>query len=120
MIPHFTLRDAFESPHLLKPVMGGESREPMRSILLASQGEPLTPTEIEHYKRLTGGREYQPGTRANEAHIISGRRSGKSSGVSSLAVYLSALVDWSDRLSPGETGVVLSLRRESATSHRCS
>jgi phage terminase large subunit-like protein len=86
--------------------MGGESREPMRAILLASQGEPLTKSERAHWTRLTG-RDQETDDRAEELHVIAGRRSGKSSGIAALAVYLGALCDYSDRLSPGERGVVL-------------
>jgi hypothetical protein len=106
MKPLVTLRAAFEDPHLLQHVMGGESREPMRAILLASQGEELTDSELSHFKRLTD-RETPPSARVKEAHIYAGRRAGKSSGCASIAVYASALCDYSDRLSPGERGVVL-------------
>jgi hypothetical protein len=104
--PLVTLRSAFDNPNLLAPVMGGESREPMRALLLASQGETLTDSEREHFRRLTQ-RDHEPGERVEEAHILAGRRSGKSSGCAAMAVYTSALCDFSDRLSPGEKGVVL-------------
>lgn len=106
MKPLISLRAALEDPHLLQPVMGGESREPMRALLLASQGEELTPSELSHFKRLTG-RETPPSERVEEALIIAGRRAGKSSGVAALAVYAAALCDYSDRLQAGERGVVL-------------
>jgi hypothetical protein len=106
MKPLITLRAALEDPHLLQPVMGGESREPMRALLLASQGEELTDSELEHFKRLTG-RDTAPTERVEEALIIAGRRAGKSSGVAALAVYAAALCDYSDRLQAGERGVVL-------------
>lgn len=106
MRPLVSLRRAFDDPKLLAPVMGGESREPMRALLLASQGEELTESELAHFQRLTG-RETPPAERVEEGHIIAGRRSGKSSGVSSLAVYAAALCDYQDKLSPGERGVVL-------------
>ena len=110
MKPLVTLRKAFSNPNLLGSdrIMGGASREPMRSILLASQGERLTNSEREHWRRLTG-REREPLLRAQELDIIAGRRSGKTSGVGALAVYLAALCDYSDCLSPGETGVVMVL-----------
>lgn len=101
-----SLRQAFEDPSLLGGVMGGPSREAMRSILLASQGEPLTASEMTHWRKLTG-REVAPGMRAEECHVFAGRRGGKSSGLASLIVYASALCDYSDCLSPGETGIAL-------------
>ena len=106
MRPLVTLRKAFADPNLLAPVMAGDSREAMRAILLASQGEALTPREREHWRRLTG-RDAEPLARSEECHIIAGRRSGKTSGCAALATYASALCDYSDRLSPGERGLVL-------------
>ena len=106
MTPLVSLRRAFEDKHLLAPVMSGESREPMRAVLLASQGEELTESELTHFRKLTE-RESPPTERVAEGHIFAGRRSGKSSGCASLAVYASALCDYSDHLSPGERGVVL-------------
>lgn len=101
-----SLRQSLEDPNLLGGVMGGPSREAMRAVLMASQGEPLTTSEMAHWRTLTG-RECAPGMRAEETHIFAGRRSGKSSGLASLIVYASALCDYSDCLSPGETGIAL-------------
>ena len=106
MIPLVTLRAAFDDPQLLEPIMGGESREPMRALLLAAQGEALTDSERAHYLELTG-RAHGPLERIEELHIIGGRRSGKSSGVSALAIYAAALCDYSDKLMIGERGVIL-------------
>lgn len=106
MRPLVPLRFALENEHLLGLVMGGDSREPMRALLLASQGEELTESEVEHFHKLTG-RNDPPTEPVAELHIFAGRRSGKSSGCAALAVYHAALVDYSDRLAPGERGVVL-------------
>ncbi len=106
MRPKTTLRAAFDSPQLLGKLMGGPTREAMRSVLLASQGERLTPSELEHFKRLTG-REEALTERVDECHVIGGRRSGKSSGIAALAIYASCLCDYSDKLAVGERAVVL-------------
>jgi hypothetical protein len=106
MRPLIPLRVSLESPHLLEPLMGGETREAMRAILLASQGEPLTDSEYEHWTRLTL-REEAPMLRAEECHIVGGRRSGKTSGLAALAIWASALCDYRDCLTIGERGVVL-------------
>lgn len=106
MKPLVSLRAAFDDPALLAPVIGGDSREPMRALLLASHGEELTDSEREHFRRLTG-REREPLARVEELHVLAGRRAGKSSGCASLAVYAASLCDHSDCLSPGERGVVL-------------
>lgn len=106
MKPLVSLRQALEDPSLLGGVMGGPTREAMRALLLASQGEPLTASEMTHWRTLTG-REVSPGMRCEEAHVFAGRRSGKSSGLAALITYAACLCDYSDRLSPGETGVAL-------------
>ena len=79
MKPLLSLRAVLEDETLLghPRIMGGESREPMRALLLASQGEALTESELGHYSRLTG-RDVPPSERVAEAHFIAGRRSGKS------------------------------------------
>ena len=108
MRPLVSLCTAFEDEHLLAPLMGGDSREAIVSILLASQGEQLTPSELAHWKTLTL-REQAPATRASETHIQGGRRSGKSSGTAALAIHAACLCDWSDHLQIGEVGVALVL-----------
>jgi hypothetical protein len=106
MTPLVSLRAALDDPALLGSVMAGASRQPMRALLLASQGEPLTASELEHFRRLTQ-REAPPSQRVREMHILAGRRSGKSSGVAALACYLSGLCDYGDCLQAGERGLVL-------------
>ncbi|MBG0797168.1 hypothetical protein IYX23_05635 [Methylocystis sp. L43] len=106
MTPLVSLRAALDDAALLGTVMAGESREPMRALLLASQGEPLTSSELEHFRRLTQ-RESPPDKRVAEGHIFAGRRAGKSSGIAALATYLGGLCDYSDCLSRGERGVAL-------------
>lgn len=106
MTPLVSLRQAFSDVHLLGAVMGGESREAMRALLLASQGEELSESEREHFRNLTQ-RDCEPLQRVEEMHVYAGRRSGKSSGIAALAVYAACLCDFSDKLSSGETGIVL-------------
>lgn len=108
MRPLVSLRRAFEDDNLLGRVIGGESRKPMRALLLASQGEALDAEEAEYFCALTG-REASPTSRCDELHIVAGRRSGKSSGCAALAVYLSCLCEYRDRLATGERGIVLLL-----------
>jgi len=108
------LRCAFDDPLLLEPLMGGLSREAMRSILLASQGEELTSAEREHWRALTL-RDREPSTRCEECHIIGGRRSGKSSGVAALAIYAATLMDYRDHLMIGERPVVLVISENQRT-----
>jgi hypothetical protein len=114
------LRDAFDNLNFLghPKIMGGDSRKAMRTLLIASQGEPLRDDEEPaHWQPLTG-REHAPLVRAREFHLLAGRRSGKSSGVSALAIYFATMIDYSDVLRSGETGVILVLassREQSST-----
>lgn len=112
--PLIPLRRALTDHRLLgsimgpDPVTGVDTRLAMRTLLLASQGEELTVEEHALYERLTG-RIASPGEPIREAHFIAGRRSGKSYSIAALAVYLSALCDWSSCLSAGERGQLLIL-----------
>ena len=58
------------------------------------------------FAELTGGREREPCELVEEFHAIVGRRSGKTRAAATLATYLAALVDHSDRLAPGERAVL--------------
>lgn len=101
-----TLRTALSDTNLLGSSLIGESWLPWRSLLLASRGEPLEPDELALFTQLTG-RPIAPTMPADELVAVVGRRGGKSRAISVLAAYLGALCDWSDRLAPGERGVVL-------------
>ena len=79
-----------------------------RSLLLATMGEPLNPDEFDTFQRFTG-RTTPPSQRVDELWCCVGRRGGKSRGMAVLATYLAGLCDYSDKLSPGERGVVLLL-----------
>jgi hypothetical protein len=108
MTPRVTLRNALDDPALLGGVLGGNTWQPWRSILLAAMGEPLTPEELETLQRFTG-RTTAPTQRVDELWCCVGRRGGKSRAMAVLATYLAGLCDYSDKLSPGERGVVLLL-----------
>jgi hypothetical protein len=106
MTPKVTLRQALEDTSLLGTALEGPSWHGWRSLLLAAMGEPLTPDELETFKRFTG-REAAPTQRVDELCV--GRRGGKSRAMAVLATYLAGLCDYRDKLSPGERGVVLLL-----------
>jgi hypothetical protein len=74
-------------------------------------GEPLLPDELETFARFTG-RTTAPTQRADEFWCCIGRRGGKSRAMAVLATYLAGLCDYSDKLAPGERGVVLLLAPE--------
>src|SRR5262245_32543652 len=108
MNPRVTLRQALDDPALLGDVLGGGTWHTWRSILLAAMGEPLQPDELAAFKQFTG-RATAPSNRVDELWCCVGRRGGKSRAMAALAVYLAGLCDYSDKLSPGERGVVLLL-----------
>jgi hypothetical protein len=71
-------------------------------------GEPLTKDELKTFTQFTG-RNTAPSQRIDELWCCIGRRGGKSRAMAALAIYLAGLCDYSDKLSPGERGVVLLL-----------
>jgi hypothetical protein len=98
-----SLRSALSDKNLLD--LGGDTWLAWRSLLQAAMGEELLPEELEHFIKLTGRAE-PPHQRCSELWVVAGRRSGKSSAVAALAVYLGALCRW-PMLSPGERAQVL-------------
>jgi hypothetical protein len=111
MKPLVTLRKTLKDKGLLSHVLKGDSWEPWRVLLIAAMGEALTPDERAIFKQLTN-RDREPGTRVSELEIVAGRRGGKTRALAALATYLAALVDYSDVLIPGETGVLLCLAQD--------
>ena len=108
MKPRVTLRQALDDPSLLGAALAGPSWHAWRSLLLAAMGESLQPDELETFTRFTG-RSAPPSQRVGELWCCVGRRGGKSRAMSTLAVYLAGLCDYSDKLARGERGVVLLL-----------
>jgi hypothetical protein len=98
------IRTVLEDPDWLGSLVGRPSFRVMRTLLIASMGEPLDAEELAVFERVTG-RSEAPQSPVEELWVIAGRRSGKSIGVSVSAAYLSACVDYRDVLSSGERGV---------------
>lgn len=98
------IHEVLEGKDWLGSLIAGKSFAVMPTLLIASQGEPLTPEELETFTSVTGRTE-APLAPCEELWIIAGRRSGKSLGVAVLAAYLSACVDYRSVLSRGERGV---------------
>jgi hypothetical protein len=101
-----SLREALDDPQLLGDALRGDSWAQWRPLLIACMGERLTPTELTLFQQVTG-RSHAPAQRCEEAWFIIGRRGGKDKAASTLAVYLSSLVDWSRVLTRGERGLVV-------------
>lgn len=113
--PLVTMRRALEDPNLLGRLLPGPSWAVWRALLIASRGEPLTADELTLFRARTG-RDEAPAAPVEELAIVSGRRSGKTAASSVLAIYLSALVDWSDVVTRGgERGVLLFLAQSQRT-----
>ncbi len=106
MKPRFTMREALSDPQLLAHAMPGASWAVWKALLIASMGEALTPTERKLFTLITG-RPREPLQRCDELWLAVGRRGGKSRALAVLASYLSACIDYSDVLSPGEGGIAL-------------
>ena len=103
MKPKTTMRRALEDPHLFGGILAGNSWAAWRAILIGCMGEALNDAERALWCELTG-RDHEPGQRVEEFWGIVGRRGGKTRAMSVLSAYLTALVDYSDVLVPGERG----------------
>ena len=86
-------------------------------MLTAAMGETLTDEERAIFSRLTG-RDREPLQRVEEMAVVVGRRGGKSRSMATLATYIAGLCEHRDVLSPGERGVLLTLRPISGRRHR--
>ncbi|MGE3991152.1 hypothetical protein [Pseudorhodoplanes sp.] len=106
MKPLVTIRKALDDPALLGGILPGDTWRAWRVLLTATMGEKLTTPERAIYKTFTG-RDKEPPSRVDEAAFVVGRRGGKSRSMSTLATYIAGLCDHSDKLVPGERGVLL-------------
>lgn len=88
-----SMREALEDPQIFGGVLPGETWQAWRVVLIASQGEPLTPEEREIY-HLLSGREREPATPCKEVWGVVGRRGGKTRAFAVAAAYFAGLVDY--------------------------
>jgi hypothetical protein len=100
------IRQFTVDPLLAGVKFAGSSWNVWRIILAAAFGLKLTAAEEEIFRTLAGGRDLLKSP-CKELHLYVGRRGGKDSIASAIAVYLACLVDW--QLAIGEVGVVLVL-----------
>ncbi len=105
MKPRVTIRHALTDPQLLGGALPGESWAIWRTLLIAAMGEALTDGEREAFTAITG-REREPLERVDELWAIVGRRGGKTRAAGTLGAYVATLCDWTDKLAPGERGVL--------------
>lgn len=117
-----TYHDACLDPALFGDWFFGETWATWRVLDKAIFGEPLTDAEMEVFRELTG-RQEAPSAPVAEAWLIMGRRSGKDVKAASIVAYLATignlLFGFSDRLVPGERGVVQLLARDRDQSRIC-
>lgn len=99
------LRDALDSPKVFGPHFRGGTWDAWRVFISAMFALPMTDAELATYRHHTG-RTAAPVQPFQEAALICGRRGGKSRVLALLGVYLAVFVDYSNRLAPGELGVV--------------
>lgn len=96
-----SMRDALTDPNVFGGILPGDSWANWRTLLIASQGEPLTEVERAVYRDLTG-REREPSTPVDELCAIVGRRGGKTRALSVAASYFAVLVDHAAVRAPGQ------------------
>lgn len=114
----FTMREALDRDDLLGTILPGDTWRPWRIILIAAMGEPLTVWERRTFARFTG-RKREPGKIVDELVAVAGRRAGKSRASSALAVYLSALCDYSEVRAIGERQKCLFLAKNQEQAKIC-
>ena len=112
--------DAFRDPRLpFHETVGGDTFEPMRSVIKSAFGEALTASEQKHFSKLCGNRQ-PPSQQVAELWICGGRRSGKDVTAAAVAVYIAtvgvASFDLKSVLTKGERATVacLAVDREQA------
>ncbi|TPK85316.1 hypothetical protein [Mesorhizobium sp. B2-4-17] len=114
MKPIVSIREALNDDRLLGTLLAGKSWASWKAILIAAMGEKLTDEEMALYEARTG-RSETPTEMVEELDLIAGRRSGKTTAVGTLSVYLAALCDWSDVLNRGDRGVLPFLAQSQRT-----
>jgi hypothetical protein len=88
---------------------GGSSWDAWRTILKAAYALPMTDDELVTFRELAGGRD-PPARRVRQLWIVAGRRAGKDSIASLLAVFAGCIEELHvGRLRPGELASVLCL-----------
>jgi hypothetical protein len=97
-----TVDRAMKDPMLLD--LGAPSWLTWRAVLKAAYAEPLDAEELAAFDKVAGGRK-PPTKKVKRLVAAASRRSAKSRMAAAKMVYEAALVDHSDRLAAGETGV---------------
>jgi hypothetical protein len=113
-----TVLDAVRDKNLFAPwFTNGGTWAAWLAFLAALFALPMTPDQLELYRRCTG-RSDPPSAPHTEAWLICGRRAGKSFVLALVAVFLACFHDWRPFLAPGERGTVMVIatdRRQART-----
>jgi hypothetical protein len=99
--------EALYDSHLFKPwLRDPETWRAWTAFLAALFALPLTPEQREIYRQCTGRQEPHPQPH-HEAHLICGRRAGKSFVLALIGVFLATFRDYRPYLQPGERATVM-------------
>lgn len=100
---------AMTTKNLFGDTFGADSWEPWRAVLSGAFCLPMNDERLALFAGLAGGRE-PPSERVRELWVVAGRRSAKTHTAAAIAVYLgtigAALEGLTDKLAPGERGVI--------------
>jgi hypothetical protein len=105
--PLLTMREALKNPDIFNA--GDPSWLSWNILSIAALGEPLETDEERAIFTALTGLDREPLERADEWVARKGRRSGGTTAVARVLVYVSALTDYRDCLDAGEVGVGLFL-----------
>lgn len=101
--------EAMQTPELFGDTFTADSWEAWRAVLSGAFGIPMDDDRRALFDELAGGRE-PPSGRVQQLWVIAGRRSAKTHTAAAVAVYLgtvgAALEGLTDKLAPGEKGVI--------------
>jgi hypothetical protein len=96
-----TLLEALRDPNLFEPFFRGPSWGPWKAFLAALFAELGPEADLATYRALTG-RTAWPARAFHEAHLIVGRRGGKSRILALIATYLACFRSYAHLLAPGQ------------------
>ena len=98
-----------DTPELMGNTFSGESWNPWRAVLSGTFGLLMNKERLGLFHKLAGDRN-TPQHRVRELWVVAGRRSAKTQTAGAVAIYLAtvgaALSDLTNKLSPGERGVI--------------
>lgn len=101
-----SILDAMDDPHLFgQHFRNAKDWKAWKAFLASLFGLPTTPDQLATFQQCTG-RTTPPPNGSNEAHLVIGRRGGKSFILATIAVYLAAFRDWRPYLAVGERATV--------------